>query len=206
MNCTHNKKLKSLLAVAMLAGLSMSAAEAAAVYMEPDSQAGIYDPEVPSTVSFELWMDFTNEPTIGGGIDLDLQGPISMAEFTPSSYFTDTADPSFTGHGTENAGNDYQIHFGNFAGLSGVNKLGDISVELKGECKANPTEPEVPCSISLAINTFYGGFFGTDFLSIDVDVSDEAAITASAVPAPAGVWLLLTGLAGLVTRRFARRS
>ncbi len=197
MNCTHNKKLKSLLAVAMLAGLSMSAAEAAAVYMEPDSQAGIYDPEVPSTVSFELWMDFTNEPTIGGGIDLDLQGPISMAEFTPSSYFTDTADPSFTGHGTENADNDYQIHFGNFAGLSGVNKLGDITVNLLGSGLG---------SISLAINTFYGGFFGTDFLSIDVDVSDEAAITASAVPAPAGVWLLLTGLAGLVTRRFARRS
>jgi hypothetical protein len=196
MNCTHNKKLKSLLAVAMLAGLSMSAAEAAAVYMEPDSQAGIYDPEVPSTVSFELWMDFTNEPTIGGGIDLDLQGPISMAEFTPSSYFTDTADPSFTGHGTENADNDYQIHFGNFAGLSGVNKLGDITVNLLGSGLG---------SISLAINTFYGGFFGTDFLSIDVDVSDEAAITASAVPAPAGVWLLLTGLAGLVTRRFARR-
>ena len=197
MNCTHNKKLKSLLAVAMLAGLSMSAAEAAAVYMEPDSQAGIYDPEVPSTVSFELWMDFTNEPTIGGGIDLDLQGPISMAEFTPSSYFTDTADPSFTGHGTENADNDYQIHFGNFAGLSGVNKLGDITVNLLGSGLGN---------ISLANNTFYGGFFGTDFLSIDVDVSDEAAITASAVPAPAGVWLLLTGLAGLVTRRFARRS
>ena len=197
MNCTHNKKLKSLLAVAMLAGLSMSAAEAAAVYMEPDSQAGIYDPEVPSTVSFELWMDFTNEPTIGGGIDLDLQGPISMAEFTPSSYFTDTADPSFTGHGTENADNDYQIHFGNFAGLSGVNKLCDITVNLLGSGLG---------SISLAINTFYGGFFGTDFLSIDVDVSDEAAITASAVPAPAGVWLLLTGLAGLVTRRFARRS
>jgi hypothetical protein len=196
MNCTHNKKLKSLLAVSMLAGLSMSAAEAAAVYMEPDSQAGIYDPEVPSTVSFELWMDFTNEPTIGGGIDLDLQGPISMAEFTPSSYFTDTADPSFTGHGTENADNDYQIHFGNFAGLSGVNKLGDITVNLLGSGLG---------SISLAINTFYGGFFGTDFLSIDVDVSDEAAITASAVPAPAGVWLLLTGLAGLVTRRFARR-
>jgi hypothetical protein len=196
MNCTHNKKLKSLLAVAMLAGLSMSAAEAAAVYMEPDSQAGIYDPEVPSTVSFELWMDFTNEPTIGGGIDLDLQGPISMAEFTPSSYFTDTADPSFTGHGTENADNDYQIHFGNFAGLSGVNKLGDITVNLLGSGLG---------SISLAINTFYGGFFGTNFLSIDVDVSDEAAITASAVPAPAGVWLLLTGLAGLVTRRFARR-
>ena len=175
----------------------MSAAEAAAAYMGPDSQAGIYDPEVASTVSFELWMDFTNEPTIGGGIDLDLQGPISMAEFTPSSYFTDTADPSFTGHGTENADNDYQIHFGNFAGLSGVNKLGDITVNLLGSGLG---------SISLAINTFYGGFFGTDFLSIDVDVSDEAAITASAVPAPAGVWLLLTGLAGLVTRRFARRS
>ena len=120
-----------------------------------------------------------------------------MGVSTPSRYFTNTADPDLTDHGTENADNDYQIHFGNFAGLSGVNKLGDITVNLLGSGLG---------SISLAINTFYGGFFGTDFLSIDVDVSDEAAITASAVPAPAGVWLLLTGLAGLVTRRFARRS
>ncbi len=32
-------------------------------------------------------MDFTGEPTIGGGIDLDFVGPISMGVFTPSQLF-----------------------------------------------------------------------------------------------------------------------
>ncbi|MBL8199239.1 MAG: VPLPA-CTERM sorting domain-containing protein [Chromatiales bacterium] len=203
MNCTRKKNLKSILAVTVLAGLSMSAAEAASVYLTPASVNGFYDSSAAvypgkNTVSIELWMDFTGEPTIGGGVDLDFQGPISMGVFTPTSYFTNTADPDFTGHGTVNADNDYQIHFGNFAGLSGVNKLGDISVNLLGAGTGN---------ILLSINTVYGYFYGTNFLQQDVDLLPEggAAIT-STVPAPAGVWLLLTGLAGLATRRFAKRG
>jgi hypothetical protein len=139
MNCTHNKKLKSLLAVSMLAGLSMSAAEAASVYhgRRPvseriyDSSAAVYPGK--HTVSIELWMDFTGEPTIGGGVDLDLQGPISMGCLHAERAISPIRlIRTFTGHGTVNADNDYQIHFGNFAGLSGVNKLGDITVNLLG--------------------------------------------------------------------------
>lgn len=195
-----SKNLKTILAVALVAGLSIPASQAASVYLTPASVNGIYDPNAASnTVSVELWMDFTGEPTIGGGIDLDFQGPISMGVFTPTSYFTSTADPDFTGHGTADADNDYEIHFGNFAGLSGVNRLGDISVNLLGAGEGR---------ILLSINRLYGVFYGTDFLSQDVDLLPEggAAITASAVPAPAGVWLLLTGLAGLATRRYARRG
>ena len=62
-------------------------------------------------------------------------------------------------------------------------------------------------TISLAINNWYGVFYGTDLESQTVNLSGaDITVTASAVPAPAGVWLLLTGLAGLATRRFARRS
>lgn len=190
------RRLKAMLAVAMLAGLSMSVSQAASIYLLPGSQTV----SVPDgTTSVELWMDFTGEQTIGGGIDLDFQGPISMGVFTPSSYFSNTADPSFTGHGTALADNDYEIHFGNFAGLDGVNKLGDISVNLLNDGFG---------TISLAINNWYGVFYGTDLESQTVDLSGgaEITVTASAVPAPAGVWLLLTGLAGLVTRRLAHRS
>ncbi|MCL4779539.1 MAG: VPLPA-CTERM sorting domain-containing protein [Gammaproteobacteria bacterium] len=193
MNYISKKNLKGMLAVAMLAGLSMTTSEAASVYLSPATQTVPY--AVGGTTSVELWMDFTGEPTIGGGIDLDFQGAISMGVFTPSSYFTGTADSAFSGHGTADADNDYEIHFGGFAGLSGINKLGDISVNLLGTGVG---------SISLALNSLYGTFYGTDSLEIDVDLSRGAEI--SAVPAPAGVWLLLTGLAGLVTRRFARRS
>ena len=196
MKYTPERNLGAILAVAILAGMSMSASQAASVYLLPGSQTvSVLD----GTTSVELWMDFTGEQTIGGGIDLDFQGPISMGVFTPSSYFSNTADPSFTGHGTALADNDYEIHFGNFAGLDGVNKLGDISVNLLGAG---------PGTIGLAINNWYGVFYGTDLLIQTVDLSGGAdiTVTASAVPAPAGAWLLLTGLAGLATRRFARRS
>lgn len=189
MNITRGTNLKSILAVTVLAGLSMSASQAASVYLTPASQTVVYSPG--GTTSVALWMDFTGEPTVGGGIDLDFQGQISMGVFTPTSYFTSTADPFFTGHGTASADNDYEIHFGNFAGLSGVNKLGDISVNLLGAGAGQ---------ILMSINSQYGVFYGLDSLSQDVDLYG-----AQVVPAPAGVWLLMTGLAGLVTRRFVRR-
>jgi len=197
MKSSYLKNLKTILAVALVAGLSMPASQAASVYLTPASQIVPYVEN--GMTSVELWMDFSGEPTIGGGIDLNFQGQISMGVFTPTSYFTSTADPDFTGHGTEYADNDYEIHFGNFAGLSGVNKLGDISVNLLGAGSG---------TIELAINNWYGAFYGTDFLEQDVALLPEggAVITASAVPAPAGVWLLLTGLAGLATRRYARRG
>ncbi len=77
--------------------------------------------------------------------------------------------------------------------MSGVNKLGDISVNLLGVGAGQ---------ILMSINSQYGVFYGTDSLSQTVNLSGAAV---NAVPAPAGVWLLMTGLAGLVTRRFVRR-
>lgn len=198
MNSVLGVNLKNILAFGVLAGLSVSVSEAASVYLSPASQVNIYDPNASAsenTVSVGLWMDFTNEPTIGGGIDLDFQGDISMGVFTPSSYFTGTADPDFTGHGTTYADADYEIHFGGFSGLSGVNKLGDISVNLLDIGEG---------SIRLAINSYWGGFYGIDLKPMSVDLSRGAQITASAVPAPAGVWLLLSGLVALVTQRRVR--
>jgi hypothetical protein len=167
----------------------MSVAEAASVYLDPADEIVISTPG--GSASIGLWMNFTGEPTLGGGIDLDFQGPISMGVFTPTSYFA-ALDSTYTGHGTELADNDYEIHFGtdSSAGLSGINKLGDISVNLLGVGTGK---------ILMSINSEYGFFYGTDYLEQDVTL-------VGAVPAPAGVWLLLTGLAGLATRRFAKRG
>ncbi|MEZ5563950.1 MAG: VPLPA-CTERM sorting domain-containing protein [Gammaproteobacteria bacterium] len=184
------KNLKSVLAVAVLSGLSMSASEAAAVYLTPASQTAALS---SGSVTLELYMDFSGagEQTVGGGIDLDFQGAISMGTFTPTSYFTNTADPFFTGHGTVDADNDYEIHFGNFAGLSGVNKLGDISVNLLGVGAA---------SVNMAINTYYGDFYSTSSQLQNVTLSGAQI---NVVPVPAAVWLFgsALGLMGAVRRR-----
>ncbi len=184
------KNLKSMLAVAVLSGLSISASEAAAVYLTPASQTASLS---SGSVTLELYMDFSGagEQTVGGGIDLDFQGAISMGTFTPTSYFSNTADPFFTGHGTVDADNDYEIHFGNFAGLSGVNKLGDITVNLLGIGIAN---------VNMAINTYYGDFYSTSSQLQNVVLSGAQI---NVVPVPAAVWLFgsALGLMGAVRRR-----
>ena len=184
------KNLKSMLAVAVLSGLSISASEAAAVYLTPASQTASLS---SGSVTLELYMDFSGagEQTVGGGIDLDFQGAISMGTFTPTSYFSNTADPFFTGHGTVDADNDYEIHFGNFAGLSGVNKLGDITVNLLGIGIAN---------VNMAINSYYGDFYSTSSQLQNVSLSGAQI---NVVPVLAAVWLFgsALGLMGAVRRR-----
>ena len=186
------KNLQSILAVAVLSGLSMSASEAASVYLTPASQTASLS---SGSVTLGLYMDFSGagEQTVGGGIDLDFQGAISMGTFTPTSYFTTTADPFFSGHGTVDADNDYEVHFGNFAGLSGVNKLGDLTVNLLNVGVG---------TISMAINTAYGDFYSTSSQLQNVSLSGAQI---NVVPVPAAVWLFgsALGLMGAARRRSA---
>ena len=116
-----------------------------------------------------------------------------MGTFTPTSYFTTTADPFFSGHGTVDADNDYEVHFGNFAGLSGVNKLGDLTVNLLGLGVG---------TISMAINTAYGDFYSTSSQLQNVSLSGAQI---NVVPVPAAVWLFgsALGLMGAARRRSA---
>lgn len=187
-----SNSLKNTLSVAVLAGLSISVSEAAAVYLTPASQTASLS---SGSATLELYMDFSGagEQTVGGGIDLDFQGAISMGTFTPTSYFANTADPFFTGHGTVDADNDYEIHFGNFAGLSGVNKLGDLTVNLLSIGAG---------TISMAINTAYGDFYSTSSQLQNVSLSGAQI---NVVPIPAAVWLFgsALGLMGAVRRRSA---
>lgn len=183
-------RIKSTLAVIALSALALPFAEAASVYLTPASQSVNVN---AGSVTLELYMDFTGSPTIGGGIDLDFQGPLSLGVFTPTSYFTNTADPFFTGFGTADADNDLEIHFGNFAGLSGVNKLGDLSVNLLATGQG---------SILMAINSTYGAFQGINSLPQSVSL---VGAEINVVPLPGGVWLLLTGVGALIGRRISRR-
>ena len=113
---------------ASLFTFTFTAGQAASVYLTPASSTVIS----PGTTTLELFMDFTGDPTVGGGIDLDLSSGISVASFTPSAYWVAETDPFFSDYGTADADADYEIHFGNFAGLVGVNKLGDLTINLLG--------------------------------------------------------------------------
>jgi PEP-CTERM motif len=177
---------KSLLSFAAALSVSLMAAlpaQAADVYLTPASQTVALS---QGTATLELWMNFsTAEATLGGGIDFDLQGPVSYASFAPSAYFTTAGDPLLSGWGTLRADADFEVHIGNFAGLSGNNLLGTITVNLLDYGTGTLTP---------ATNTFWGGFYSLGGNAQTVSMS-PASVTI--VPEPASGLLLLAGAAAV---------
>jgi len=147
-------------------------------------------------------MDFTSVTTVGGGVILDITGPLSFNSFTPSTYFNglNTApgdDTDFTGFGTSNKPGtaEWEIHLGSFAGLTGLNKLGDLTLNLTGTGLGGLVLSESP-------GDNYGGF--VDLSANPLPVSFVGA-QVNVVPLPATAWLFATGfgLVGFWRRRRA---
>lgn len=182
--------------VLALAGLA-PAAQAASVYLTPAAQSV---PFSAGSASFDLSMNFApGEATVGGGVDIALSGVATLVGFTPSSYFTSAADPAFSGYGKAHADHDLEIHFGSFGGLSGQNRLGTLTVGFTAPGQA---------AVGLAINSFYGAFYGsTTPTPLDVQLTGASLTVTSAVPEPQVAGLMLAGLGVLAgAARRVRRS
>lgn len=173
-------------ALAILATYGWTATQAASVYIAPsDSAVSVLD----GTTVLHLFMDFSDEITLGGGIDLDIAGPVSLAAFTPSAYFA-TLDPAFTGFSTapDVADNDLAIWFGDFSGLSGVNELGTLALNLLGEGTA---------TLDIGINSLYGPFYSAETFDLQDVLLSGATINVTPVPLPGALWLLMSGLGAI---------
>lgn len=171
-------------------GLFAPLAQSASVFLSP-ANATVSLSE--GTATLELFMDFTGNPTIGGGVDFSVTGAGSLAGFTPSDWFGSVPDPFFSGFGTDLADGDLEVHFGSFFGLSGLNKVGDLTINL---------ESIGDISIAISINGFFGDFFPT--AGLDPQQVDLIGANLTVVPVPAAVWLFLSGL-GLLAG-FRRRA
>lgn len=180
-----------LLFILVLAAALAAPAHAASIYLNPaESTVNVS----AGTTTLELYMDFTGTPTVGGGVDFTVTGPIAVNGFTPSAYWIANVDPVFSGYGTADADNDFEVHFGNFAGLSGLNKLGDLTVGLLNTGTGN---------IALGINSIYGNFYNLTNQPISVTLTGAEV---EVVPLPGTAWLLITGVGALVGRRLVRRT
>lgn len=185
--------LQRFVAAAFLLGGGASTGYAASVSLLPGHLDVFLE---DGTATLELVMDFDGEPTVGGGLDFALTGPIAIVGFTPAAYFTDVAESVFSGFGTTFADADYEIHFGSFYGLSGSHKLGDITLSLLDVGEA---------AITLSINTRFEGFTSITAAQMAVDLNG-ATLTITRVPLPAAGWLLLTGCGWLAVRRLRGRT
>jgi hypothetical protein len=193
-----NARLKTLLLVGT-AFVASTAAQAASVSLTP----AVRDVGIGEQTPFTLSIDFTigtdpNAAPIGGGLIFDFSGPVAFRGFTPSAFFNtlNTApndDTDFTGFGTNTkpADAEFEIHFGSFTGITGIQDLGTLSFEGLDMGQAVITMAESP-------GDFYGGFFDLGGRPVAITLTAPNQITV--IPLPATAWLFLAGLGAAATR------
>jgi hypothetical protein len=183
--------MNKLLAGIIIGGFSMSA-QAALVYMEPLAAKPSY--EIGETVALDLKIDFTGNPSIGGGVDVffDTAG-LAFQSWTAAAL----GDTNFRRAPDVQAGELNGIAFGDFAGLPQTAKVGTLEFKLlqTGSWLIDLEANDAPAG------PFYSS---TTFNQIAVTFNDTTINAASIVPVPGAFWLFgsaLLGLAGFKRQR-----
>jgi len=138
-------------------------------------------------VSLQLNMDFSADPTLGGGVDITFDNSLlSFASFTFDPTLGD--DPSLQRQPDVTPGLLTGLGFGNFNGLSGPSVVGTLIF--------NTLAPGI-AQLSLADNASPVGPFYSAHTSNQQTIDyTGASASISPVPLPGAVWLLMSG-AGL---------
>jgi len=170
--------------------LACASSQAATISLEPLNQNAV----LGNTVSLQLMMDFSDDATMGGGVDVFFDD--SVLQFI--SFVFDAGlgdDPDFRRQPDVFSGELNGLGFGEFNGLSGPSLVGTFTFNTLASGSA---------SFSVAENDFpAGAFFSATTLAAQFVDFQGATVKVSAVPVPAAAWLLFSGLAvvGAVSRR-----
>lgn len=168
--------------------------------------------------AIDLSMDFSDEATIGGGIDIHYDALVAnFVSFDFDSAFLLLSDPALTCPGGAACSDIDQpdvvqnIVFGSFSGIGGQHTIGTLIFELTGlgQAAVLPQTTTGTGGPFVSANTFQP--MSVVFSGIQID---GGAITGpgpgpgpSPVPLPASIWLLGSGLGVLLAKaRLARKG
>lgn len=152
-------------------------------------------PQLGASVSIDLLMDFSDNPTLGGGLDVIYDGTaLDFLSFTFDSTFTSVTDSSFSCPGAsgcpsiDQANKVFNIAFGNFSGLGGPFKVGTLifNTLTPGTSLLSTAETTGPAGPFVSASTYQPQ--SVTYLGSSI----------STVPIPAAIYLFASGLLGLV--------
>lgn len=184
-------------------------AQAATISLQPAIAGSVLQGD---QFQLEVYMDFTDDPTIGGGFDILYD--TSRVSYISGSFLIDPllfSDPAFTRDDdllspTTNRvdvdpiqGKIVGAAFGDFIGLTGPSLVGTLTflAESSGSANFLLTATENPLA-----GNFISAFTNDSQVVSFVGTSQQI----SAVPVPAAAWLMLSGLAsfaGIARRKAA---
>ena len=180
---------------------AVSSANASSLWLETTTPAV----SVGDTIEVSVHMDFSDDPTLGGGFDIIFDP--SLVSYNANTYITDPAlgsDPFFTrdDNPAAAAANRVEVEadrlagaaFGDFAGLSGPALVGPLTfIAIAAGDAVFDLGPSSSSSV--------GGFFSAggepqdpSFSGVDVSIDGGVGV----VPVPAAAWLFGSGLLGLI--------
>lgn len=179
------------IAISLLAGLTgrANAASISIVYVGTNEvdPGGKVLADTGDLLVFDMVMDFTDHPTIGGGFDIlfdtSALGFVSLIEAQPCMDFACPDQDPTDGR--------LQTGFASFTPLTGPALVASVTFQVTGDNVQSTF-------VALGPTTGIRGPFisGVDFMTI-IDV-DYNAIEIGAVPVPAAAWFLLSGLLALL--------
>lgn len=174
--------------------LTMSGAYAASIDLAPGNQ----NVTVGDAVKVELNMDFTGDPTLGGGVDVFYDS--SLLDFTGFNFNAALGDdPAFRRLPNELPNELNGLAFGSFGGLAGPVNVGALTFTALAPGHVDFT--------MMLNDTPAGGFFSAVTSMPQTVNLTGSALDIHPVPLPAAFWMLLSGLGMLGTlKKVARKD
>ncbi len=168
---------------------STSLVHAATVNFSPTTVTS----NVNDFITLDILMDFTGDPTVGGGTDIFYDASILSYQSFNFGTTTLSLDPAFIRTPDIKTNKLEGLAFGNFGGLSGPGIVGTLTFQAI-------TPGNTTLSMATTSNLLGGGgFFSATTFGPQTVSFGTAKVEVSNVPLPAAVWLFGSGLLGLVS-------